>query len=370
MPVIKKNAEYKRLLQQIKARIQGSRIKAAIKVNVELLALYWDLARMIVCKQEQSSWGDGLITMISNDLKNEFPGMKGFSRTNLLYIKKWYLFYSGGKVPQLVGQSLESPNIPQPAGDLSDPDNHPAVPEIFHIPWGHNREIITKCKTVEEASFYVRQTLEHNWSRAVLVHQIESGLIHRTSKSVTNFKTRLPAPQSDLANQTLKDPYCFDFLNLTRKHDEKDLEDALMDHLTRFLLELGTGFAFVGRQYRLEIEGDEFFIDLLFYHARLHCYVVVELKAVKFKPEFAGKLNFYVTAVDREIRSQQDNPTIGILICKSKNDTVVEYALSTVDSPIGVSEYTITRTLPDELKSSLPSIEEIEAELGGGEDCE
>ncbi len=196
------------------------------------------------------------------------------------------------------------------------------------------------------------------------MHQIESGLIHRKNRAVTNFKTRLPAPQSDLANQTLKDPYCFDFLNLTRKHDEKELEDALMDHLTRFLLELGTGFAFVGRQYRLEIGGDEFFIDLLFYHARLHCYVVVELKTVKFKPEFAGKLNFYVTAVDREIRSQQDNPTIGILICKSKNDTVVEYALSTVDSPIGVSEYTITRTLPDELKSSLPSIEEIEAELG------
>jgi len=243
MADIVKDAGYRQLLKHIKQRIQGSQIKAAIKVNVELLALYWDLARMIVRKQEQASWGDGLIAMISNDLKNEFPGMKGFSRTNLLYIKKWYLFYSGGKVPQLVGQTLELPNLPQPVGDSSNPDDYPAVPEIFHIPWGHNREIITKCKSVEEALFYVRQTLGHNWSRSVLVHQIESGLIHRTSKAVTNFKTRLPAPQSDLANQTLKDPYCFDFLNLTRKHDEKELEDALMDRLTRFLLELGTGFA-------------------------------------------------------------------------------------------------------------------------------
>ncbi len=179
MTDIIKNAEYKTLLQQIKQRIQGSQIKAAVKVNVELLTLYWDLAQMIVRRQKQASWGDGLITMISKDLKKEFPGMKGFSRTNLLYIKKWYLFYSGKNVPQLVGQTLGSPNVPQPAGDLPDPDDHPAVPEIFHIPWGHNREIITKCKSLEEASFYVRQTLEHNWSRAVLVHQIESGLVHR-----------------------------------------------------------------------------------------------------------------------------------------------------------------------------------------------
>ena len=364
MAEIVKNFDYKKLLKQIKTRTQSAQVKAAVRVNVELLALYWDLAQMIVRRQRQSSWGDSLITMISNDLKKEFPGMKGFSPTNLKYMRNWYLFYSREKVPQLVGESSSLTNRPQLVDDLPHSNISSEISVILQIPWGHNREIITKCDTVEEALFYVRQTIEHNWSRAVLVHQIESGLIHRKNRAVTNFKTRLPAPQSDLANQTLKDPYCFDFLNLTRKHDEKELEDALMDHLTRFLLELGTGFAFVGRQYRLEIGGDEFFIDLLFYHARLHCYVVVELKTVKFKPEFAGKLNFYVTAVDREIRSQQDNPTIGILICKSKNDTVVEYALSTVDSPIGVSEYTITRTLPDELKSSLPSIEEIEAELG------
>jgi len=344
MADIVKDASYKHLLRQIKARIQGSQIKAAVRVNVELLTLYWDLAQMIVRKQEQASWGDGLIAMISNDLKKEFPNMKGFSKRNLELMRQWFFFWS-----------QHEPIAQQPVSQLNEEpgnDASPAIPAIFHIPWGHNIVIVSKCKTQEEALFYVRQTLEHNWSRAVLVHQIESGLIHRTSNAITNFKTRLPAPQSDLANQTLKDPYCFDFLNLTRKHDEKELEDALMDHLTRFLLELGTGFAFVGRQYRLEIGGDEFFIDLLFYHARLHCYVVVELKTVKFKPEFAGKLNFYVTAVDKEIRSQQDNPTIGILICKSKNDTVVEYALSTVDAPIGVSEYTITRTSPEPCRTN------------------
>jgi len=380
MAGIVKNPEYKKLLKQIKTRIQSARIKAAVSVNVELLTLYWDLAKLIVNRQKQSSWGDGLISLISNDLKKEFPDMKGFSPTNLKYMRNWYLFWvpdntiarqfvsnlDKGKdianLPQLVGHPAEPLNRPQLVDDLQHDDIPSKISAIFHIPWGHNREIITKCKTVEEV-FYVRQTLEHNWSRAVLVHQMESGLIHRKAGAVTNFNTRLPAPQSDLANQTLKDPYCFDFLSLTRKHDEKELEDALMDHLTRFLLELGTGFAFVGRQYRLEIGGDEFFIDLLFYHARLHCYVVVELKAVKFKPEFTGRLNFYVTAVDREIKTESDNPTIGILICKSKNRTVVEYALSTMASPIGVSEYTITRTLPDELKSSLPSIEEIEAEL-------
>lgn len=368
MADIVKNVEYRRLLQQIEARILSSQIKAAVKVNTELLIL-WDIARMIVRKQEQSSWGDGLINMISNDLKNEFPGMKGFSKRNLELMRQWFLFWSqSGSIAQQPVSHLHSepvaPIVQQLAGDLSDNDVAPTASAIFHIPWGHNIAIVSKCKTQRKASFYIRQTLEHNWSRAVLVHQIESGLIYRESMAVTNFKTMLPVPQSDLANQILKDPYCFDFLHLTQKHDEGDLEDGLMDHMTRFLMELGAGFAFVSRQFLLEIDGDEFFIDLLFYHTRLHCYVVVELKTGKFKPEFAGKLKFYVITVDKEVRSKQDNQTIGILICKSKNNTVVEYSLSTVTSPIGVSEYTITRTLPDELKSSLPTIEEIEAELG------
>jgi len=235
--------------------------------------------------------------------------------------------------------------------------------KIFQIPWGHNREIITKCKTLNEANFYVNQTIENNYSRAVLVHQIESALYNRAGKAITNFESRLPSIDSDLAIQTLKDTYCFDFLNITEKHNEKELEDALMDNMTSFLLELGQGFSFVGRQYKLDVGGSEFKIDLLFYHIKLYCYVVVELKAVDFKPEFAGKLNFYTSAVDGEIKGERDNPTIGILVCKSKNDTIVEYALKDIDKPLGVSEYSITDILPKEFKSSLPSIEQIENEL-------
>ncbi len=365
-----KNTEYKEFIQDIKSRIQASQIKAAVKVNTGLLRLYWDLAQQIVKKQKESTWGEGFIAEISNDLKNEFPNMRGFSTTNLLYMKKWYLFYIEQTIPQTVGESKEATssdphqeNLPQPVGDLETATGRQPVEEIFQIPWGHNREIITKCQSVNEALFYVRQTIQYNWSRTVLVHHICSNLMQREGKAVTNFKTRLPKPQSDLARQTLKDPYNFDFLNLRKKHDEKELEEGLINHITHFLLELGAGFSFIGKQYRLEIGGDEFFIDLLFYHVKLHCYVVVELKSVKFKPEFAGQLNFYISAIDGEIKTKLDKPTIGILICKSKNNTVVEYAINRMDSPIGVSEYTITKNLPDDLKSSLPTIEEIEAEL-------
>jgi len=293
---------------------------------------------MIVAKQKESNWGDNLIEQISKDLKSEFPNMKGFSKTNLLYMKKWYLFWSDSNLPQLVG-------------------------EIFEIPWGHNREIITKCKSTDIALFYIQKTIQHGWSRAVLVHQIESKLYHREAKAINNFDAKLPPIQSDLTKASLKDPYCFDFLMLNEKHNEKELEDALMRHITSFLLELGSGFSFVGRQYRLEIGGDEFFIDLLFYHIKLKCYIVVELKTVKFKPEFAGQLNFYVSAIDGELKESNDNPTLGILICKYKNDTVVEYALNKIDNPIGVSEYELFDKLPQKFKSTLPSIEEIEAHL-------
>jgi predicted nuclease of restriction endonuclease-like (RecB) superfamily len=296
------------------------------------------MAQMIIAKQKESSWGDSIIQKISRDLKEEFPNIKGFSKTNLLYMKKWYLFWSDVNLPQVVG-------------------------EIFKIPWGHNREIITKLKETQEAIYYVKQTLHYGWSRAILVHQIESRLYHREGKAVTNFETKLPPLQSDLAKATLKDPYNFDFLSMSKKYNERELEDALIEHISHFLLELGSGFAFVGRQYRLVVGGDEFFVDLLFYHIRLKCYVVVELKTVKFKPEFAGQLNFYVSAINAELKEPNDNPTIGILICKSKNNTVVEYALNSIDNPIGVSEYELVSKLPTEFKSTLPTIEEIEAEL-------
>jgi predicted nuclease of restriction endonuclease-like (RecB) superfamily len=335
--IIKTN-DYKRFIQEIKQRIQSAQIKAAVAVNQGLLRLCWDLAEQMVTKQKETAWGDGFIKQMSIDLQAEFPDMKGFSLSNLKYMRQWYLFFE--KSQQVVGQ-------------------------ITQIPWGHNIAIITKCKNIDEAIFYIQKTIQNNWSRAVLTHHIESGLYAREGKAITNFQTTLHDPQSDLARQTLKDPYNFDFLMLRQKHDEKELEDALINHVTRFLLELGAGFSYIGRQFRLEVDGDEFFVDLLFYHVRLHCYVVIELKTAKFKPEYAGKLNFYISAVDGILKTEQDNPTIGILICKSKNDTVVEYALKDVHKPIGVSEYSITRSLPDEFKSSLPSIEEIEAELEG-----
>ncbi len=338
---------YVAFIRDVKQRILSSQIKAAVRVNQELLLLYWDLGEQIVAKQAEANWGDGFLGQLSNDLRKEFPGMKGFSRRNLYDMRRWILFWT-----PIWRQVVAKPEPSEFVRQL-----------VAQIPWGHNLLIINKIKDGDEALFYARKTLENNWSRAVLTHQIESGLYQRDGKAITNFEQTLPAPQSDLAGQMLKDPYCFDFLMLREKHDEKELADALCDHLTQFLLELGAGFSFLGRQFRLDIEGEEYFMDLLFYHVRLHCYVVAELKTVKFKPEFAGKLNFYISAVDGMLKAELDSPTIGILICKSKNDTVVEYALKDVNKPIGVSEYTITRNLPDELKSSLPSIEEIEAEL-------
>ncbi len=336
--------EYKDLIRNIKLQIQTSQIKAHIKVNEELLKLYWNIASVIVEKQKESSWGDGFISDISKDLQKEFPDMKGFSKRNIELMRQWYKYWSNNLViaKQVVSQ-LEN--------------------KIFQIPWGHNIAIITKCKSQNEALFYINKIIENNYSRAVLIDQIKSNLYNRTGKSITNFETKLPELHSALAIQTLKDPYWYDFLNIQEKHDELELEDALIDNMTKFLLELGQGFSFVGRQYRLDVDGSKFKIDLLFYHIKLYCYVVVELKTVEFKPEFAGKLNFYTSAVDGEIKGERDNPTIGILICKSKNDTVVEYALKDINKPIGVSEYQLTQILPENFKSSLPSIEQIEAEF-------
>ncbi|MDD3275890.1 MAG: PDDEXK nuclease domain-containing protein [Kiritimatiellales bacterium] len=350
-----RNADYSAFLKDVKQRIQSAQIKAAVRVNQELLGLYWDLGEQIIEKQREAKWGDGFLEQMSRDLLAEFPGIKGFSFRNLKHLRQWVQFW----MP--IGKQLVSQLAKQPA---SQSDSNEFVRQLVaQIPWGHNILILQKVQDAGEALFYVRKTIENNWSRAVLTHQIEGGLYQRDGKAITNFEATLPAPQSDLAIQTLKDPYNFDFLMLRERHDEKELEDALTDHLTRFLLELGAGFSFLGRQFRLEVGGDEFFADLLFYHVRLHCYVVVELKTDKFKPEFAGKLNFYISAVDNLLKAEGDHPTIGILICKSKNDTVVEYSLKDVHKPIGVSEYLITQNLPNELRSSLPSIEEIEAEV-------
>jgi len=340
---------YKVWLADIKTKIHSAQLKAAITVNTQLLEFYWGLGAEIVSKQAQAKWGDGLLLQLSKDLMAEFPDMKGFSHSNLKYIKQWYSFYNGQTLisQQPVGQIVQRP-----------------VAQITQIPWGHNIAIISKCKNIDEAFYYVQSTITHNWSRSVLVHQIESGLYKRGGKAISNFAVTLPKPQSDLAAQTLKDPYIFDFLSITGEYKERELENALVSHVTQFLLELGAGFAYLGRQVPLQAGTREFFIDLLFYHSKLHCYVVVELKTVDFEPEHAGKLNFYLKAVDSQLRAERDNPTVGILICKSKDKVVVEYALSDIRKPIGVSEYKLTHSLPKKIKSGLPSIKEIEKELG------
>lgn len=338
--------EYKKFLVELKEKVKNSQLKAAIKVNYELLNLYWELGKKITEKQKEYSWGDSFISNLSNALKKEFPDMKGFSVQNLKNIRYWYLFYA----EYLIGL--------QPVSQLKKIEN-----KIKSIPWGHNQRIMYKCKSVREAIFYVEKTIENGWSRTILEHQIDSKLYERLGSAISNFDSRLPKVQSELAKQTIKDPYNFDFLTLRDKYDERELEDALVKQITSFLLELGTGFSYIGRQVHLKVGDSDFYIDLLFYHVKLHCYVVVELKTEKFKPDFAGQLNFYVTAVNRDLKSQEDNQTIGILICKDKDNVVAEYSLANISQPIGISKYEISKLLEKEYKSSLPSIEEIEQSI-------
>jgi predicted nuclease of restriction endonuclease-like (RecB) superfamily len=292
-----------------------------------------------------------LIEQLSKDLSAEFATQKGFSRSNLFYIRKWYLFY-------YQGLAIEPQPVALFTGKAGGTE---LVPQLVGlIPWGHNREILTKCSTVEEALFYVTETIKHSWSRSVLLHQIESNLYNRKGRAITNFKDTLPGPQGDLANELLKDPYQFDFLPLSEKYKEKDLENALVDHITRFLLELGTGFSYLGKQYRVTVDKEDFFIDLLFYHIKLRAFIVVELKTGKFVPEYAGKLNFYLNVADEMLKHPTYNPSIGLLICKTKSSIVAEYSLKGLKKPIGVTEYQLTHSLPASFRENLPSPEELE----------
>lgn len=338
--------DYRAWIENIKQKIKQSQIKASVKVNYAMLDLYWDIGRDIVIKQRTAKWGDAFLSTMSKDLKKTFPNMSGFSVQNLKSIRYWYKFYNADE------NGLQA---------VSQMDMIEKM--VKSIPWGHNQRIVYKCQNIPEALFYVQKTMDNGWSRSVLEHQIDSGLYDRQGKAITNFSVKLPEPQSDLAAQTLKNPYNFDFLTLREEYDEKELEDALVNQITQFLLELGTGFSYMGRQVHIRVGESDFYMDLLFYHVRLHCYVVVELKTEKFKPEFAGKLNFYVTAVNKQIKTLQDNPTIGILICKDKDDVVAEYALDDISQPIGIAEYELTKVLREEFKSSLPTVEEIENEL-------
>ncbi len=340
---INTNEAYKKWLASLKQQFRQAQVKASVQVNQVLLQYYWQLGEQIFERQQQSQWGSSFLNQLSQDLMMEFPEVKGFSKRNLALIRQWYLYWKDEAeiVQQLVAQ-------------------------LASIPWGHNAQIISKCPNKQEAQYYVRQTLENGWSRSVLVHQIESGLYQREGRALNNFETTLPAVQSDLAQQTLKDPYVFDFLTLSKDYSERELEQSLVMHITQFLLELGTGFAYMGKQVAIKVGERDFYLDLLFYHTRLHCHVVIELKVTDFEPEHVGKLNFYIKAVDEQIRQEGDQPTIGILLCKSKDQTVVEYALSGMQKPLGVTEYQLTQSLPDDLKDSLPSIEAIEKELEVG----
>lgn len=341
--VLKKDKEYLDWLLEIKSKIRSVQVKAAMTVNSALIEFYWELGKMIVVKQSEIKWGEKLIDQVASDLKIEFPDLKGLSSTNLKYCKRFYLFYNLSIGQQLVDQLQNR--------------------QVLQLPWGHNILIFTKSTNIKEALFYIRESIKNNWSRDVLGLQIKSKLYDRQGKAISNFQNTLPVSMSDLAEQTLKDPYIFDFMTFTKPVKEKDIEKQLVTHITNFLLELGKGFAFVGQQYHIEIADNDYYIDLLFYHIRLKCYVVIELKNTKFIPEYTGKLNFYLSAVDSLLKQEDEKPTIGLLLCRDKNDVEAEFSLRRINSPIGICEFQLTEMLPEELKSSLPTIEEIENEL-------
>ena len=354
-------ADYASWLTSLKQRIQGARQRALLSANSEQIRLYHDLGRDILERQSREKWGAKVIEHLSADLRAAFPDMKGFSASNLKYMKAFaeacpdrrFMPQSAAPSADLIGQQTAASLVPPVIGQQT----------ADQLPWFHIVTLITKLKSPELREWYAREALQQSWPRDTLTIQIKNQLHLRQGAAITNFEHRLAPPQAGLATQILKDPYHFDFLGLGDEAQERDIENALIRHITRFLLELGAGFAFVGRQFRLEVAGDEFFIDLLFYHTRLKCYIVVELKAVAFKPEHAGQLNFYLSAVDAQIKAPDDKPTIGLLLCRTQNRLVAEYALSGIDKPIGVAEYQLLRALPTPLDTSLPSIEEIEAEL-------
>lgn len=329
-------AKYVEFLKGLKARIRSAQLKAAVSVNREMIVLYWQIGSDIVARQKKEGWGTKIIDRLAADLRLEFPEIKGFSPRNLKYMRAFAEVYSDKLfVQQLAAQ----------------------------IPWYHNCILLDKISNAEERIWYIHKTIENGWSRDVLIHQIESGLYKRQGKALTNFERTLPKPQSELAHQILKDPYSFDFLGLGEEAKEHELEDALLAHLSKFFLELGVGFAFVGRQYFLEVGGEDFYIDLLFYHLRLRCFIVIDLKIGEFQPEFAGKMNFYLSAVDDLLRQSDDQPSIGLILCKTKNRVIAEYSLRDTSKPIGVSEYRLTSILPKELQNSLPDSTALENQL-------
>lgn len=330
------SSDYSQWLSDLKQRIANTQLQAARAVNLELIRLYWQIGHEILERQKMQGWGAKVITRLADDLRTAFPEMKGFSRANLMYMRGFAAAWTENEIVQ------------EPLGQL---------------PWYHQVTLLDKLSKKSERLVYASLAVKNGWSRNAMVHHIELDTAKRIGQAANNFSMTLPAPQSDLAIECLKDPYKLDFLGLGQEAQERDIEHALVQHVTNFLLELGDGFAFVGKQVHLEIGEQDFYVDLLFYHIKLHCYIVIELKTAAFKPEHIGQLSFYVTAVDRQLKSEQDAPTIGLLLCKTKDKVVAEYALQDIHKPIGISEYELTRSIPENLKSSLPSIEQLETEL-------
>jgi predicted nuclease of restriction endonuclease-like (RecB) superfamily len=335
-------SNYEGFLKDLKERIRSAQLRAALAVNRELVLLYWSIGRDIVERQKREGWGTKVIDRLAEDLSRAFPEIRGFSARNLKYMRAFAEAWQDEDFVQQVAAQL---------------------------PWFHNCVLLDKLKSNEERAWYSQLTIQNGWSRNVLVHQIESDLFHRQGRAITNFERTLPAPQSELAQQLVKDPYNFDFLSLGPQARERDIERGLIEHLQKFLLELGVGFSFVGTQYPLEVAGEDFRLDLLFYHLRLRCFIVIDLKIDDFKPEYAGKMNFYLSAVDDLLKHPDDHPSIGIILCKTKNSVIVEYTLRDTSKPLGVAEYRITAALPEKLRGSLPSIEDLEEELGGGDEA-
>ena len=339
MTALAHHTDYRQGLEDIKRRIQSAQTRAVLAANTELLQLYWDIGRQLAQWQKERDWGTAVVEQMATDLQSAYPGIKGFSRPSLFAMRQFYAFLS----PRFGQFEFVSQPVRQ-------------------IPWGHIRTLLVKVKSVDEALLYAQACVDNGWSRSVLTLQIEQRYHERIGQAASNFAKALPAPQSELVQQSLKDPYVFDFLTLQADAVERDIENQLVAHITRFLLELGKGFAFLGRQYALQVNGRDYFLDLLFYHARLKCYVVIELNAGAFKPEYVGKLNFYLSAVDDLLRTEGDQPTIGLILCKDKDHLDVEYALRDIHKPMGVSSF-ITKDIPLDVQSQLPSVQEIENEL-------
>lgn len=348
--------DYKKFLEELKTRIRRAQLRAAFAANKELLLLYYDLGLMIDSRSRTEAWGTAVIDRVARDLRSEFPGMEGLSPRNLRRMRAFYRAYPLSRADAAIW--------PRTVAKFELVKWPPAVAEL---PWAHNVILLEKLKEPADRAWYAQAAIEHGWSRNILVHQIESNLRSRHGKAITNFARALPQPQSDLAQQALKDPYVFDFLTLSAEARERDLETQLTQHVARFLVELGAGFAYVGRQLHMEVGERDFYLDLLFYHTRLHCYIVIDLKDGAFKPEYAGKMNFYLSAVDEKLRQKEDKPTIGLLLCRTRDKLIAEYALRDVQKPIGVAQWKArwTRALPKNLKQSLPTVQSIEKELTG-----